>query len=107
MNLTNGKRFEERERRLLLSQPGIGPTVIARMEAAGIHSLEALQSAGVPFVVAMVCDGLGTGAWSNRAKALSRALDQWATWAAPAVVSPVVGVHRERQAQSLCRGRNM
>ncbi len=105
--MTNGKQFEERERRLLLSQPGIGPTVIARMEAAGVHSLEALRLAGVPFVVAMVCDGLGTGAWSNRAKALSRALDQWATWADAEVASPVVGAHRERQAQSLCRGQNM
>jgi len=59
---------------MLLAQPGIGPTVIARIEATGIHSLEALQLAGVQSVVEMVCLGLGTVAWSNRSRALERAL---------------------------------
>jgi len=60
---------------MLLAQPGIGPTVIARIEAAGIHSLAALQLAGVRSVVEMVCLGLGTVAWSNRSRALARALE--------------------------------
>jgi len=68
--------FREHERRILLAQPGIGPTVIARIEATGIHSIEALRLAGVHLVVEMVCLGLGTAAWSNRRSALSRALER-------------------------------
>lgn len=68
-------KFPDHERRLLLAQPGIGPTVIARLEAAGVHSLQALRGAGIRVVVQAVCSGLGTGAWSNRRKALERALE--------------------------------
>ncbi len=64
---------------MLLSQPGIGPTVIARIEAAGIHSIEALRLVGVHFVVEKVCLGLGTVAWSNRRSALARALERLAS----------------------------
>lgn len=64
---------------MLLSQPGLGPTVIARIEATGIHSIEALRLAGVHFVVEMVCLGLGTVAWSNRRSALARALERLAS----------------------------
>ncbi len=71
--------FREHERRILLAQPGIGPTVIARIEATGIHSIEALRLAGVHFVVEMVCLGLGTAAWSNRRNALGRALERLAS----------------------------
>jgi hypothetical protein len=69
------KRFPEEERRRLLAQPGIGPTVIARLEAAGIHSLQALRSIGIRAVVDAVCAGLGSAAWSNRRRALERALE--------------------------------
>lgn len=64
---------------MLLAQPGIGPTVIARIEATGIHSLDALQLAGVQLVVETVCLGLGTAAWSNRSRALARALEHLAS----------------------------
>jgi hypothetical protein len=74
-------KFQDHERRLLLAQPGIGPTVIARIEATGIHSLEALQLAGVPSVVERVCLSLGSAAWSNRRSALVRALAQLASGA--------------------------
>ena len=67
-------KFQDHERRMLLAQPGIGPMVIARIEATGIHSLDALQLAGVQLVVEKVCLGLGTVAWSNRSRALARAL---------------------------------
>ena len=46
--------FREHERRILLAQPGIGPTVIARIEATGIHSIDALRLTGVHLVVEMV-----------------------------------------------------
>jgi hypothetical protein len=72
-------KFQDHERRLLLSQPGIGPTVIARIEATGIYSIEALRLTGVQFVVEMVCLGLGTVAWSNRRSALARALERLAS----------------------------
>jgi hypothetical protein len=71
-------RFPDEERRLLLGQPGIGPTVIARLEAAGIDSLRALRCAGARVVVEAVCAGLGTGAWTNRRKALEKALQRLA-----------------------------
>jgi hypothetical protein len=67
--------FPAHERRMLLAQHGIGPTVIARIEPAGIHSLDALQTAGVRLVVEGVCDRLGKVTWSNRSKALARALE--------------------------------
>ena len=71
--------FREHERGILLAQPGIGPKVIARFEATGIHSIEALRLAGVHFVVEMVCLGLGTAAWSNRRSALARAMERIAS----------------------------
>jgi hypothetical protein len=71
-------RFPEEERRMLLTQPGIGPKVIARLEAAGFHSLQALRVAGIRLVVDSVCAGLGSGAWSNRLRALERALERLA-----------------------------
>lgn len=71
--------FRAHERLVLLAQPGIGPTVIARIEATGIHSMEALRLAGVHVVVETVCLGLGTAAWSNRRNALARALERLAS----------------------------
>lgn len=62
--------FIEEERALLLSAPGVGPMVIARLEAAGIESLRALRQVGVEQAIAQVCTQIGTAAWRNRQAAL-------------------------------------
>jgi hypothetical protein len=67
--------FPADERRLLLSLPRIGPTVVARIEAQGIASLRDLQNRGVERVVDEVCRRIRTRAWANRRSALAGALD--------------------------------
>ncbi|MBE0548454.1 MAG: hypothetical protein IH627_12575 [Rubrivivax sp.] len=59
---------------MLLGIPRIGPTVIARLEAAGFDSIEALKQAGVPRVVQAVCDRMGAVGWANRQRALECAV---------------------------------
>ena len=66
--------FPAEERALLLAMPQIGPAVVARLEAAGFHSLQMLQDHGVDAAVEAVCRQLGSRAWSNRRRALRRAL---------------------------------
>lgn len=58
----------------MLMVPGIGPAVIQRLEAAGIHSLAELASLGPDKAINRVCQQLGTNAWENRRKALLTAL---------------------------------
>ncbi len=67
-------QFVPDERRVLLSTPGIGPTVVRRLEAQGIASLQDLRHQGVDRVVDQVCAQLGTRAWANRRSALIAAL---------------------------------
>jgi hypothetical protein len=67
-------RFAPGERRLLLSAPRIGPTVVRRLEAQGIASLQELRHQGVDRVVDQVCAQIGTRAWTNRRGALMAAL---------------------------------
>jgi hypothetical protein len=67
-------RFAPDERRLLLSVRGIGPTVVRRLEAQGIASLQDLRHRGVDRVVDGVCAQVGTRAWANRRSALIAAL---------------------------------
>ncbi|MBK9363655.1 MAG: TfoX/Sxy family DNA transformation protein [Rubrivivax sp.] len=74
--------FAAQERRRLLSTPGLGPRVIARLEAAGIESLVQLRAIGAEAAVARVCRQLGTQAWRNRLGALQGAL-QCAVQGAP------------------------
>ena len=68
-------RFPDHERRQLLVQRGIGPTVLARLEEAGIASIHALRRLGVPQVVHQVCGDQGNPAWGNRQRALVRAVE--------------------------------
>lgn len=63
-------RFPVHERHLLLSTPGLGEGVVARLETAGITSLGLLQALGPERVLEQV----GRGAWANRRRALARAL---------------------------------
>jgi hypothetical protein len=67
-------QFAEHERRHLLSEPGIGPMVITRLEQAGFHSLATLREAGADHVVKTICARVGSRAWANRRDALDRAL---------------------------------
>ncbi|MBP6901231.1 MAG: helix-hairpin-helix domain-containing protein [Burkholderiaceae bacterium] len=69
-------RFPAHERARLLAMPRIGPTVIQRLEQAGIASLARLQQIGVEAAVHAVCAQLGSVAWANRERALRSALDR-------------------------------
>lgn len=62
--------FTPEERRLMLAEPGIGPTVIERLEAAGFGSIEQLRAAGADAAVRMICARVGSDAWANRRQAL-------------------------------------
>jgi hypothetical protein len=66
--------FPERERRLMLAEPGIGPLVLDRLEREGIHSLAQLRETGVAQAVLAVCTSVGSIAFANRRRALERAL---------------------------------
>lgn len=66
--------FPLTDRKFMLMVPGIGPAVIQRLEAAGIHSLTELAHVGPDKAVGRVCAQLGTCAWENRRKALLTAL---------------------------------
>jgi hypothetical protein len=78
-------RFSADERRRLLATPGIGEIVIDRLEAAGFGSLQALQQAGAHTVTERVRQQLGERAWSNRRRAIARAIQ--ATLQAPGAAS--------------------
>ena len=71
---TPAPRFSEVERRLLLSEPGIGARVIARLEQAGFQSLEQLRSVGVVRAVDRVCSDVGSVGWATRRRPLERAV---------------------------------
>ena len=66
--------FSPQERRLLLSTPGIGATVVGRLEAAGFASLRALREAGSAGVAERVQALVGQAAWLNRRRAIERAI---------------------------------
>ncbi len=66
--------FPLHERRQLLSSPGIGETVVHRLEAAGYASLQSLRDAGASHVVEQVLVQVGAAAWRNRRRALERAI---------------------------------
>lgn len=66
--------FPRQERRLLLATPGIGKTVVQRLEAAGFASLQALCDAGATRATEQVTAHLGGLAWRNRRRAIERAI---------------------------------
>lgn len=68
------RRFCDSERVVLLRTPGLGPTVVSRLEAQGLSSLQAMRDMGVERVVEMVCQAVGSSAWKNRHTALVKAL---------------------------------
>jgi hypothetical protein len=68
--------FDPKDRMLLMSTPGIGSLVLQRLEEAGFDSLEAIQLVGVDTVVHVICAQQRSKGWSNRRRALERALIQ-------------------------------
>jgi nucleotidyltransferase/DNA polymerase involved in DNA repair len=66
--------FPLKERRILLTVPGVGPAVLQRLESVGIHSIADLSRMGADAVVRRVNAQLGMPAWENRRKALNAAL---------------------------------
>lgn len=76
-DLARGARFPETERRFLLGQTGIGPSVIARLEQVGFGSMQAVEVAGVGCVIDAVIASVRSTAWRNRSAALADALHAW------------------------------
>ena len=69
--------FRPAERSLLLRTQGIGPTVVNRLEDAGIDSLERLAKLGVGCAVEIVGRQMCGSGWENRRRALERAVEAW------------------------------
>jgi hypothetical protein len=66
--------LSETDRRLLLSTPGISVGVVARLEAAGVHSLAQLQGERLDMLLADICRQMGNAAFLNRRRALRGAV---------------------------------
>jgi predicted flap endonuclease-1-like 5' DNA nuclease len=62
----------------LLSMPGIGPSVIGRLQDVGIRSVSQLRQVGVDHAVLAVCEKTGQIAFANRRRFLHQALGQLA-----------------------------
>lgn len=69
--------FRSTERSLLLGTHGLGPTIVARLEAAGIDSMERLERLGVERAVEIVGRRMLGSGWMNRRRALERAVEAW------------------------------
>jgi predicted RecB family nuclease len=61
---------------LLLLAPGVGPTVVRRLEQVGVQCLSDLVRRGVDPTVAAICAEMGHEGWMNRRDALVRAITQ-------------------------------
>jgi hypothetical protein len=68
-------RFNTRDRLFLTRQPGISNGVVARLEALGVTSVEALEAVGVDEVCAQLRAAHSWDVWANRRRALQAALD--------------------------------
>jgi predicted RecB family nuclease len=60
--------FRVAERAKLLTVKGVGPTVIQRLEEAGITTLEQLSRATTTDIVSQVAATLGSSCWKNSPK---------------------------------------
>jgi len=58
-------RFSAEERALLLALKGVGPTVLERLEALGIASMDSLAVQNADDVCRRVAAMLGASCWSN------------------------------------------
>jgi hypothetical protein len=66
--------FSGIDRALLMTERGLGPLAVSRLEAAGFDSIERIAQLGAEAVVGAICAQLGTPSWGNRRRALERAL---------------------------------
>ena len=62
-------QFAATERSALLKVRGVGPTVIQRIEEAGIFSLETLREYDATEITTMVSSSLGSTCWKNSPQA--------------------------------------
>lgn len=63
------RRFTSNARARLLAVPGIGPTVIARLEQVGIATLRELASVSTEEVVTRIARHVGSTCWRNSPQA--------------------------------------
>ena len=61
--------FPHEERQALLSVKGVGPTVLARLEQMGIHSLALLAAANTQDIVQTAAALVGSSCWKNSPQA--------------------------------------
>ncbi len=64
-------RFTAAERALLLAVRGVGPTVLARLEAAGVGSLDALARQEPAALCQRIAADVGGSCWRNSPMALA------------------------------------
>jgi len=69
--VTRHDSFNPAERALLLGVKGVGPTVIARLEQLGYHTLAGLAEANTTHIVELVASMLGSTCWQNSPQARS------------------------------------
>lgn len=62
-------RYSEKERQILLSVKGVGPTVIQRFEELAYHDLSRLALADALEIVTLVSENLGSTCWKNSPQA--------------------------------------
>jgi hypothetical protein len=86
--------LSERERRLLLSTPGISVGVVARLEAAGVRSLAQLQGDRLDMLLGEICRQMGSAAFLNRRRALRGAVARANAATRPSDDTAVTGRHR-------------
>lgn len=62
-------RFSDEERALLLAVRGVGPTVVMRLEAMGLHRLAQLADADASDLLAQGAALSGSSCWKNSPQA--------------------------------------
>ena len=70
------RTFRDHDRRILLTERGIGPLVLERLQQMGLYSIDDIRVAGVETVLDRICLLLGGSGWANRKRAFQRALDR-------------------------------
>ncbi|MBB5884400.1 helix-hairpin-helix domain-containing protein [Xanthomonas sp. LMG 8992] len=61
--------FTAEERAVLLAVKGVGPTVVARLEQLGVHTLEALSACDAQHLTEQAAALLGSTCWRNSPQA--------------------------------------
>lgn len=68
--------MNQREARLICRWPQLGPTVVQRLEEAGLHSIAEVLAIGADEAVDRVCRRQGSSAFRNRAASLKAFLQE-------------------------------